>query len=686
MRRVRLSTLLVGMNVGLLLLAVAGVVVVAVRLLQQLADEQSLARVAQAGLIARQQINDTSDSVVTSAELLSERPTLRRLIEQNDQVAMIAFLAQFQETSQLDGIAVLRDGVVLVQSGIVPPATELSADNLRFVIPDELNQPLLLGARAQIDGLADTAVVVVKRLDQAFTQQLSAEIGLPVAIFGRQTTLSKPPTAIANLYTRAMTERIVVAERVPDRTSYIAAAPLFDSDDVVVGVIETELPMSGVAQSVAQFITTLLLLGLGVATLAGVISVLIGRQLGKPLRTLTRSAARIGAGDLATPIPAAPSAEIGTLATTLEEMRWQLLQLTNDLRRQQAEAQAIVTGIVEGVFSVDRERRIQYLNPQAAALLGTSVEAALGRFCGDVLQPQGSSSVRPCVAQCPIIHARFRGAARATEHLQLPNGEQRTVVITSAPDIDGLQVQVMRDETEIEATRRLRDAILANISHEFRTPLSAQLASIELLLDQLPELSIEQIGQLVRSQQRGTLRLTQLIDNLLESARIEAGQYTIRRQHVALDEAVEEAIELIRPLFEQREQTVVVDLPYPLPLICGDAPRLTQVFVNLLGNANKFAPSRSTIYIGGMVASKSVTLWVDDEGPGLPVMTADNLFTRFVRSVQGEPEQSGAGLGLWLVKSIVERHGGTIEAQTTSRGARLRLVLPLEPDDENIDR
>ena len=90
--------------------------------------------------------------------------------------------------------------------------------------------------------------------------------------------------------------------------------------------------------------------------------------------------------------------------------------------------------------------------------------------------------------------------------------------------VDGLQVQVMRDETDLEAARRARDSILANISHEFRTPLAAQLASIELLQENLHELPREQLEELVTSLRRGSLRLTRLIDNLLESVRIESGQ------------------------------------------------------------------------------------------------------------------------------------------------------------------
>ena len=93
--------------------------------------------------------------------------------------------------------------------------------------------------------------------------------------------------------------------------------------------------------------------------------------------------------------------------------------------------------------------------------------------------------VRPCENACPIVEARGADSAQATEHLALGGARPRKVVITSAPAVDGRQVQVIRDETELESARSARDSVLANISHEFRTPLGAQLASIELLRDGL---------------------------------------------------------------------------------------------------------------------------------------------------------------------------------------------------------
>jgi len=664
MHRLRLSTLLIVVNAGLLLLAVAGVAYAAAGLLQQFADEQALARVTQTSLTARQEIDRAGEDALVSARLLSERPTLRRLLQAGDVPGLTTFLAQFQRTSQLGGCAVLRDGRVIAVIGAALPWETIAAlpgDPNRFLYRPAPAQPLALGARADVQGLDGAQVLVATLLDQSFTSSLSEDLGATLRIGDAAGMAQAGEPA---------------ARRHDELGQYQAEAPLSDPSGQIVGTIIATLPTTSLELSLWQLTRTLMLIALGVVILAGLASFLIGRRLGRPLQALTSAADRIGHGDLTTPIRLTPDGEIGTLAATLEEMRWSLMRLTADLRRQQSESQAIITGIVEGVFSVDRERRIRYVNPQAAAMLGVAPGEMIGTFCGDVLNPQGPGGVRPCAEQCPIVHARFRDGARATEHLLLGDGRHHTVVITSAPPSDGQQVQVLRDETEIEASRRLRDAVLANISHEFRTPLSAQLASIELLLDQLPALTTDQIGQLILSLQRGTLRLTQLIDNLLESARIEAGHYAIRRRPVALDEVIEEALELTRPLLRQRGQEASVDLPFPLPPILGDAPLLTQVFVNLLANANKFAPDGSAITIGGRLDISTITLWVEDRGPGLPGDNGTAIFDRFIRSAADDPEQRGVGLGLSIVQSIVERHQGQVAAQSSGGATRVCITLP----------
>jgi two-component system sensor histidine kinase KdpD len=113
-----------------------------------------------------------------------------------------------------------------------------------------------------------------------------------------------------------------------------------------------------------------------------------------------------------------------------------------------------------------------------------------------------------------------------------------------------------------------------------------------------------------------------------------------------------------------------------LPLLSGDAPLLTQVFVNLLANANKFAPAGSTISVGGEVTATEIAISVRDEGPGLPEDFEDMLFEPFVRAAAEEPAEPGIGLGLYIVHSIVTRHGGRVVAQNAHPGTRVTVRLP----------
>ncbi len=181
-------------------------------------------------------------------------------------------------------------------------------------------------------------------------------------------------------------------------------------------------------------------------------------------------------------------------------------------------------------------------------------------------------------------------------------------------------------------------------------------------------MSREQQKELVFSLERGTLRLTRLIDNLLESVRIESGQLGIRHQNVSLAEVIEDADALIGALLNQRRQRLELEFADDLPAVDGDGPRLTQVFVNLLANASKFAPEDSVIRVGASHQRDTVTAWVEDEGPGVPELETGSIFERFSRGPGEEPEPGGLGLGLWIVKSIVERHGGAIAARRTPAG------------------
>jgi signal transduction histidine kinase len=659
MRRTRLSTLLIGVNAALVLLAVVCVVFASMGLLRRLADEQALARVDLAGKAALEAVERSAEDVRTSARLLGERPTVGRLLQAGDAAGLDAFLERFRVTSRLTGCAVFLGGQRFAKAGTLDGR---------------------LTATAPIASYPGATATVALALDARFVEGVSRQVGLPVTLVSIQEARDRTDDPRYVLRDQVLSSGRRASGRLDEAGAYVSILPVAP---VGGALVETSLPTEPIASSLGGLVHRLLYISVWAALLATAAGWLISRRLAQPVQALTAAAARIGRGDLSTPTPRAPGAELGTLSATMEETRLRLLRLTSELRRRQAEGEAILTGIVEGVFSVDRDRRIRYLNPQAAALLGVRAEDAVGRFCGDVLNAVRPDGSRPCHEHCPILHARFRGATRATETLLLADGSRRAVVVTSAPAVEDHQFQVMRDETDVEAARRLRDSVLANISHEFRTPLSAQLASLELLLDRVQKQGSDpETEALVFSLERGTLRLTQLIDNLLESVRIEAGQDSIRHRPVALDEVVEEAVQMTSPLMVQRNQRLQVNLPYPLPLLEGDAPRLTQVFVNLLANANKYAPAGSEIRVGGELNGADIHLWVEDDGPGLPEGTPFGRFMRGGTPEMAEPEQSGVGLGLWIVQSIVERHGGTVEARREGSGTRMRVTLPLTASGE----
>jgi signal transduction histidine kinase len=533
------------------------------------------------------------------------------------------------------------------------------------------------GALVDIPGLPGGKVLTARKLDDRLAAELSRQVGMEIHLLPVTAWLEAVEPDYRDVHSEALATGEIAVAPIPARNQFAASLPLFASTGEAVLLIEVRLPAEEVAGAVSSFIRRLVVVTILLAGVALFVSLLLARRIGAPLQALATSAERLGQGDFSSSIPAQGTQEVEALARTMDDMRRNLLDLTTTLRHREAEAQAVLQGVVEGVYAVDTDRRIRYLNPQAAKMLGASADELIGKFCGDVLKPRDVDGRRPCDFMCPIYTARDDGKAQSTEYLQA--GEvPRTVVITSAAPVGALQVQVLRDETELEAVRRARDSVLANISHEFRTPLSAQLASVELMLDGLESMPRERLGELLESLQRGTLRLTRLIDNLLESVRIESGQLGIRRQPVALAQVVEDAEDLIAGLLEQRRQGLRIAIPDDLPVITGDAQRLTQVVTNLLANASKFGPEDSELVVGAETRGDKVELWVEDSGPGAPELEGTSIFERFYRAADQEPDPRGLGLGLWIVKSIVERHGGEVRAARTPDGhTRFTVTLPL---------
>jgi len=674
-----LERLLLFTTAGLLLFSIAVISLASLGLLREQASAQALARVRAAAHQTRYEIRRVGEDTVTAARLLASRPTLARLVQEGNALQLQLVLRRFCETAGLDSCVLFHGTDLVAGAGVpvsAPQVFEAAAEQGEgFMIASRDRGPA--GALVDIPGLPGGKVLTARKLDDRLAAELSRQVGMEIHLLPVTAWLEAVEPDYRDVHSEALATGEIAVAPIPARNQFAASLPLFASTGEAVLLIEVRLPAEEVAGAVSSFIRRLVVVTILLAGVALFVSLLLARRIGAPLQALATSAERLGQGDFSSSIPAQGTQEVEALARTMDDMRRNLLDLTTTLRHREAEAQAVLQGVVEGVYAVDTDRRIRYLNPQAAKMLGATADELIGKFCGDVLKPRDVDGRRPCDFMCPIYTARDDGKAQSTEYLQA--GEvPRTVVITSAAPVGALQVQVLRDETELEAVRRARDSVLANISHEFRTPLSAQLASVELMLDGLESMPRERLGELLESLQRGTLRLTRLIDNLLESVRIESGQLGIRRQPVALAQVVEDAEDLIAGLLEQRRQGLRVAIPDDLPVITGDAQRLTQVVTNLLANASKFGPEDSEIVVGAETRGDKVELWVEDSGPGAPELEGTSIFERFYRAADQEPDPRGLGLGLWIVKSIVERHGGEVRAARTPDGhTRFTVTLPL---------
>lgn len=686
--RANLGVWLAVINVTVVLLVVAGISFSAIGLLRSLADNQGMASVQLAGAMAREDLRRYGEDALTYAKGIADRQTFQRLLGDQSANMVSPYLARSCVGDTIHACAVFERDALIAQAGAELPWAQIAAaareQGEHFLAAPEGAPYPILGASTQVGGASERRLYVARFMDEQMAQLLAGRVGMDVRLINyRSFVAQRTGDEFARLHSAALSDGRFAVMRIGSESLYSSSFPIFTSAGEAVALLEARLPTRDLDASVGSLVQRLLVTAIVLGALAVLAGIILGQQIAGPLSTLTDAAVRLGQGDFSTSIPVGGTAEVGKLARTMEDMRSNLVELTGTLRRREAEAQAVLGGVVEGVYAVDRSRVIRYLNPQAARLLGVKPEDALGRFCGDVLKPCAENGHRPCDTRCPIVRARSEGTAQATESLNLSDGAPRTTIITSAAPVDELQVQVIRDETELEGVRRARDSVLVNISHEFRTPLAAQLASIELLREGIDRMPREQQKELVLSLERGTLRLTRLIDNLLESVRIESGQLGIRRKSVALDEIVEDAEALIGALLKQRRQKLEVAIPEDLPRVDGDGPRLTQVFVNLLANASKFAPEDSTVRIGAEAGEGFVQAWVEDEGPGVPHIEGRSIFERFHRGVDEEPEPGGLGLGLWIVKSIVDRHGGTIAARRTAQErTRFEVTLPTQQQDE----
>ena len=339
-------------------------------------------------------------------------------------------------------------------------------------------------------------------------------------------------------------------------------------------------------------------------------------------------------------------------------------------------AEDLLQSIHEGIATLDADGIVTFFNYSAGRITGWDVHEALGKSIEEILHPA-------------VGRGRFLEQLTSSERMPFMNivnrrGEEITLSVTSASllspaSLPSKMTLVFRDVTEEDAAQRLRSYFLANISHEFRTPLSALKASVELLLEEIEDLSKAETIELVKSLHFSVTGLQTLIDNLLESVSIEAGRFHIRRRPTDLVALVEDAHKLMQPLLERRNQQLLTDIPAGMPFAEVDPMRLTQVLVNLISNASKYGPMDKSIELEVRPENGSMLRFsVSDQGSGISAADRESIFRRFIRLDEKDKAQFGVGLGLSVVKTIVESHGGRVGLDVRPGGGSIFwFTLPL---------
>lgn len=232
---------------------------------------------------------------------------------------------------------------------------------------------------------------------------------------------------------------------------------------------------------------------------------------------------------------------------------------------------------------------------------------------------------------------------------------------------------------------QLKSGFVSNVTHELKTPVALIRLAVETL-EMRRVKTPEETDRFLRSIGRETQRLGQLVDNILDFARLEAGQVSFRFTPVPLAALVHDVLETMRPRLEHLEFKVETDVPENLPPARGDAMALTHCLLNLLDNAIKYSRTRKEIRVSAAARDGTVALSVTDRGIGISPPDRKRIFEKFVRLENGlVHDVRGAGLGLSLVDQIIRAHGGRVEVVSTlGEGSTFTLVLPVAAETESL--
>ncbi len=359
-------------------------------------------------------------------------------------------------------------------------------------------------------------------------------------------------------------------------------------------------------------------------------------------------------------------------------------RLIEDAEKRRATLDSVMHSLVDGLILVDRRGRIAYVNPCAEEMLGLPAQALLGRPFEAVEREMAGRVAGP-----EQVSARLRAAAadlhnRPTVEVAMTAPVARTLQARFFPIHDagggdlGLGL-LLRDITREKELDEMKSQLLATVSHELRTPLASIKGFATTLLRQDVEWDEDSRREFLAIIDEESDRLSELIANLLDMSRLEAGTLRIEPEAADLGPIIHETVVKFQ-VMSRRHQLQAV-LPATLPFVWADPRRVHQVLRNLVENAIKYSPQGGPITVSAQVRDDGVQVSVADQGIGLEAHQLERIFDPFYQVDSASTRQvGGSGLGLSICKAIVEAHGGKIWAESRpGLGSTFSFTLPLAP-------
>ena len=437
-------------------------------------------------------------------------------------------------------------------------------------------------------------------------------------------------------------------------------------------ILRFATPLGTVNEEVWVFRRRLWLSSLVMLVVTGIASLLISRSFSQRVERLQSFSRRVAEGDFR-PIDADRSGDaLEGLAASLNDTAGRLDRAIRTLTEERNLSSAILGSMVEGVAVVNSSERLLFANEGFAEILELGTP------------PQSGSSLVETVRQTELIEAVrsvLNGAPRVEAEIVTGTLRQHffaaTVASVKAAENSGAVI-VLHDITDLRKLERVRRDFVANVSHEFKTPLTAIQGFAETLLAGAMDDPQNRIRflQIILDHSR---RLARLTDDLLELSKMDADRVDLEVDRLSVSQFVQSCIETTQRSATEKNLRVSVNLKTSLPDIAADRRRLAEVLQNLLDNAVQYTPSGGRITVSASSEGDEVEFTVSDTGIGIPKVDQPRIFERFYRvDVARSREVGGTGLGLSIAKHLIEAHGGRIWVESeVGQGSLFHFTVPV---------